>query len=93
MNPPINITNYDKRRSNSERGGNLGLADLILEELKQYFLGGRRPWVFVNILKTSSTLPSCNVVFTFLSHLTTFEVVIDKIKSHIGRQGMANNSY
>jgi len=40
-----------------------------------------------------SKIPSCNVVFTFLSHLTTFEVVIDKIKSHIGRQGMANNSY
>jgi hypothetical protein len=34
MNPPINITNYDKRRANSERGGNLGLADLSLEELK-----------------------------------------------------------
>jgi hypothetical protein len=49
MNPPINITNYDKRRANNERGGNLGLADLILEELKQYFLSDRRPWVFVNI--------------------------------------------
>jgi len=43
MNPPINIANYDKRRANSERGGNLGLADLRLEELEQYFLDGRRP--------------------------------------------------
>jgi hypothetical protein len=38
MNPPINITNYDKRRANSERGGNLGLADLSLEELKTILL-------------------------------------------------------
>jgi hypothetical protein len=49
MNPPINITNYDKRRANSERRGNLGLADLSLKELKQYFLNDRKPWVFVNI--------------------------------------------
>lgn len=41
--------NYDKKRANSERGGNLGLADLRLEELKQYLLRDWRPWVFVNI--------------------------------------------
>jgi hypothetical protein len=38
MNPPINITNYDKRWANSERGGNLGLADLSLEKLKTILL-------------------------------------------------------
>jgi len=41
--------NYDKKRENNGRERNLGLADLSLEELKQYSLDGRRPWVFVNI--------------------------------------------
>ena len=41
--------NYDKKRENNEKERNPGLADLRLEELKQYFLSDRRPWVFVNI--------------------------------------------
>jgi hypothetical protein len=36
---------------------------------------------------------SCNVVFTFLAHHTTFEVVINKTKSHLGWRNMGNNSY
>jgi hypothetical protein len=35
---------------------------------------------------------SCNIDFTFLSHHTTFEVVIDKTKSHIESRVMRNNS-
>jgi hypothetical protein len=81
MNPPINITNYDKRRANSERERNLGLADLSLEELKTIPLERQEAMGLCQhpggLLKISSTLPSCNVVFTFLFHHTTFEVVID----------------
>ena len=49
MNWSIIIANYDKKRENNGRERNLGLADLRLEELEQYFLSDRRPWVFVNI--------------------------------------------
>jgi len=80
MNPPINITNYDKRRANSERGGNLGLADLSLEELKTILLERKEAmglWRHPGgLLKISSTLPSCNVVVTFLFHHTTIQAVI-----------------
>jgi hypothetical protein len=62
MNPPINITNYDKRRANSERGGNLGLADLSLEELKTILLERQEAMGLCQhpggLLKISSTLPS-----------------------------------
>ncbi len=68
MNPPINITNYDKRRANSERGGNLGLADLSLEELKTIPLERQEAMGLCQhpggLLKISSTLPSCNQVLT-----------------------------
>jgi hypothetical protein len=62
MNPPINITNYDKRRANSERGGNLGLADLSLEELKTILLERQEAMGLCQhpggLLNISSTLPS-----------------------------------
>jgi hypothetical protein len=62
MNPPRNITNYDKRRANSERGGNLGLADLSLEELKTILLERQEAMGLCQhpggLLKISSTLPS-----------------------------------
>ena len=60
MNPPRNITNYDKRRANSERGGNLGLADLRLEELKTIPLERQEAMGLCQhpggLLKISSTL-------------------------------------
>ena len=49
MNWFIILMNYDKKRENNEKERNPGLADLRLEELEQYFLSDRRPWVFVNI--------------------------------------------
>jgi hypothetical protein len=62
MNPPRNITNYDKRRANSERGGNLGLADLSLEELKTILLEGQEAMGLCQhpsgLLKISPTLSS-----------------------------------
>jgi len=62
MNPPINITNYDKRRANSERERNLGLADLSLEELKTILLERQEAMGLRQhpggLLKISSTLPS-----------------------------------
>ena len=36
MNWSIILMNYDKKRENNGRERNLGLADLSLEELKQY---------------------------------------------------------
>jgi hypothetical protein len=43
MNWSIILMNDDKKRENNEKERNPGLADLRLEELKQYFLDGRRP--------------------------------------------------
>jgi len=80
MNLPINITNYDKRRANSERGGNLGLADLRLEELKTIPLERQEAIVLFQppggLLKISPTLPSCNLVFGIFHKHATFQLTI-----------------
>ena len=43
------MMNDDKKWEDHGRERNPGRADLSLEELKQYFLNDRKPWVFVNI--------------------------------------------
>jgi len=82
MNPPINITNYDKRQANSERGGNLGLADLSLEELKTILLERQEAMGLCQhpcgLLKISSTLPSCNRVSICYLLNTIFHIEINK---------------
>jgi len=54
------MVNYDKKRENNGKQRNPGLAILILEELKQYFLDSRRPRLFFDPRLTAE-----NVTHTF----------------------------
>ena len=74
--------NYDKRRANSERGGNLGLADLSLEELKTIPLERQEAMGLCQhpggLLKISSTLSSCKSDFQISPYNAIFQIIINK---------------
>lgn len=72
--------NDDKKRENNGRERNLGLADLSLEELKTILLERQEAMGLCQhpggLLKISSTLPSCNLVFGIFHKHATFQLTI-----------------